>query len=111
MPRKGLSVLRTDLFWTHPALSRLRNYCMHYVYVLKSRETRFLYIGVTGDLKKRVAAHNSERHSDAFTQKYKPWKLIYYEAYLSREDAYVREVALKKYGSSLGQLRKRVRRS
>ena len=84
---------------------------MFYVYVLKSGKTRFLYTGVTSDLKRRMLAHNSERASREFTQRNKPWKLVYYEAYLNEQDARDREAALKKYGASLGQLRKRVKRS
>ncbi|MBI2476398.1 MAG: GIY-YIG nuclease family protein [Candidatus Taylorbacteria bacterium] len=84
---------------------------MFYVYVLKSEKTRFLYMGFSNNLKARVVAHNSERTSREFTQRNKPWKLIYYEAYFSEQDARDREVALKKYGASLGQLRKRLKRS
>ena len=96
-----------------PALSSL---CanvngMYYVYMLKSEKTRFLYIGVTSDLKRRFSEHNSERASRAFTQNNKPWKLVYYEAYLNEQDAHDREAALKNYGAGLGQLRKRVKRS
>ena len=96
-----------------PALSSL---CANirecfYVYILKSAKTHFLYVGVTSDLVRRFAAHNSERASREFTDRNKPWKLVYYEAYLSEHDARDREAALKKYGASLGHLRKRVKRS
>ena len=96
-----------------PALS---SFCanilvMMYIYVLKSAKTRFLYTGVTNNLKRRVLEHNSERASREFTNRNKPWKLVYYEAYLSEQDARDREAALKKYGASLGQLRKRIARS
>ena len=84
---------------------------MFYVYMLKSGKTRFLYIGVTSDLRRRFSGHNSERASREFTQRNKPWTLVYYEAYLNELDARDREAALKKYGVSLDQLRKRVKRS
>ena len=84
---------------------------MYYVYMLKSAKTRFLYIGITSDLKRRFAAHNSERTSREFTQRHKPWKLVYYEAYQSERDARDREVALKKSGANRGHLKKRVKRS
>ena len=35
-------------------------------------------------------------------------KLIYYESYLSEKDARKRERDLKKYGSALGHLKKRI---
>ena len=84
---------------------------MFYVYVLKSVKTRFLYVGRTNDLKRRLLEHNSERASREFSQKNKPWKLVYYEAYLNELDARDREAALKNYGAGLGHLRKRVQRS
>ena len=84
---------------------------MFYVYMLKSAKTRFLYIGVTGDLKKRLLPHNLERASREFTQRNKPWKLVYYEAYINEQDARDREATLKNYGAGLGHLRKRVKRS
>ena len=84
---------------------------MYYVYLLKSGKTRFLYVGVTNDLKRRFSEHNSERASREFSQRNKPWKLVYYEAYLNEQDARDREVALKNYGAGLGHLRKRVQRS
>ncbi len=96
-----------------PALSSLcaNVTVMFYVYVLKSAKTRFLYIGVTSDLKRRFSEHNSERASREFTQRNKPWSLVYYEAYLSELDAREREAALKKSGANRIHLRKRVKRS
>jgi putative endonuclease len=84
---------------------------MFYVYILKSEKTRFLYVGYTSDLKNRVRAHNSERNSREFTDRNKPWELVYYEAYLDEHDAREREAALKNYGAGLGHLRKRLQRS
>ena len=84
---------------------------MFYVYMLRSGKTRSLYIGVTNDLKRRFSEHNSERASREFTQRNKPWKLVYYEAYLNELDAHEREAALKNYGAGLGQLRRRIKRS
>lgn len=96
-----------------PALSSLcaSIHSMFYVYVLKSVKTRFLYIGVTNDLRRRFSEHNSERASREFTQRNKPWKLVYHEAYLNEQDARDREAALKKSGANRGHLRKRVKRS
>jgi putative endonuclease len=79
---------------------------MHYVYFLKSAETKWIYIGNTNDLKRRLAEHNSGKTS--FTRERGPWELIYYEAYKDKRDALSREQALKKYGSGLGQLKQRL---
>ncbi|MSR87866.1 MAG: GIY-YIG nuclease family protein [Candidatus Zambryskibacteria bacterium] len=65
---------------------------MFYAYVLESKEGE-LYTGYTGDLKKRVDEHNQGLNSS--TKRYRPWKLIYYEASLSGEDARRREGYLK----------------
>lgn len=66
---------------------------MFYVYVLQSDSDSGLYIAFTTDLKKAFRA-TPPRHS--FATSYRgPWKLIYYEAYLNREDAEGRERYLK----------------
>jgi len=66
---------------------------MHYVYVLRSGKDRGFYIGYSANLRKRFAQHIQ---GSAFATSYRgPWKLIYYEAYLNREDALGREKYLK----------------
>ncbi|NTW22307.1 GIY-YIG nuclease family protein [Candidatus Falkowbacteria bacterium] len=66
---------------------------MYYVYILKSRRNGKLYKGFTNDLKRRVSEHNSG-HSD-FTRNNGPWDLVYYEAFLSKDDARKEEQFLK----------------
>jgi putative endonuclease len=66
---------------------------MFYVYVLQSEVNEELYTGSTNDLKGRVVKHN--RGQVASTKRYKPWKLIYYEACLNESDAKRREQYLK----------------
>lgn len=68
---------------------------MHYVYLLKSDKNQDLYIGYTDDLKKRFKEHNGGRVK--YTKSYKPWQLIYYEAYKNQKDATKREYQLKKH--------------
>ena len=77
---------------------------MNYVYLLKSPEHGVIYIGFTTDLKQRFAEHQQLR-------RHKGWRLIYYEAYLDEGDARERERMLKHYGSSLGRLKHRLKRS
>ncbi len=80
---------------------------MFYVYVLRSLEDRGLYIGFSTDLRRRMAEH---KHRASFATKYHgPWKLIYYEAYIDRQDAEGRERYLKN-GSGRGFLRQQLRR-
>lgn len=60
---------------------------MFYVYLLESGSQR--YVGVTADLKRRVKEHNAGKNFS--TKPYIPWKLVYYEAHLSEDDARRRE--------------------
>lgn len=67
---------------------------MHYVYLLQSvKNPKWIYKGSTSDLKKRLKEHN--RGSNFSTAPYTPFKLIYYEAYLLKQDAEAREKYLK----------------
>ncbi len=45
-----------------------------------------LYNGITSDLKGRLKDHNSGA-GGLYTKKNRPYKLIYYEAYLNKKDA------------------------
>lgn len=62
---------------------------MYYVYVLESLKDERLYIGSTNDLKRRFLEHNAGK---SFSTKSRiPFKLLYYEAYLHKEEAFERE--------------------
>jgi putative endonuclease len=69
---------------------------MIYVYVLQSESDAGLYIGMTSDLRRRFEEHQSGESQS--TKGRRPWKLIYYEAYLQESDASGREVFLKSGG-------------
>lgn len=75
----------------------------YYVYLLKSNSKGVLYIGYTKDIKKRLDEHNGGLV--AYTRKYIPWDLVYYESYLSLEDAKIREKRLKYFGKAYEQLK------
>ena len=66
---------------------------MFYVYVLRSRVDGMLYVGFTGDLKKRVAQHNTGVVDS--TRSRVPLDLVYYEASRRQDDAIHRERYLK----------------
>lgn len=80
---------------------------MNYVYVIKN-ELDELYFGCTNNLRKRFFDHNSNK---SIATKGHEWTLVYYESYLSEEDAYEREGQLKKYGQALSQLKRRIKKS
>jgi putative endonuclease len=65
----------------------------YYVYILQSLKDNSLYIGYTSDLKRRFKQHNNGESSA--TKPFRPYKLIFYEAFLNRIDAKNREVYLK----------------
>ena len=82
---------------------------MFYVYVLKSKVDDKLYIGYTDDLKRRISEHNNKLSKS--TKIRAPFRLIYYEAYLSKSDAKHRENMLKGFSGSYTHLKKRIRNS
>jgi len=64
---------------------------MYYVYVLKGPKQ--FYIGSTNDLKRRFAEHQSNKSLS--TKNRGPWRLVYYEASISKSDTLIRENYLK----------------
>jgi len=83
---------------------------MHYVYKIKSEIRRNrTYLGCTDSLRRRLKEHN--RGKNKATRKYRPWKLVYYEAYLSEKDAKQREKDLKGKGSKRATLKKQIKHS
>jgi len=66
---------------------------MHYVYILKSEINDKLYKGSTANLKNRICEHNNSKVRS--TKSGVPWNLIYYEAFVRKEDAIREEMFLK----------------
>jgi len=58
---------------------------MYFVYILKSMRVNAYYIGVTSDMKRRLAQHNASENRS--TKRYIPWRMVYLEGYASEEDA------------------------
>lgn len=79
---------------------------MYYVYLLKSDFNQSLYVGSTKKLLDRVKQHNDGTQFS--TRRYRPWKLIYYEAYQNEQQARQREKALKHHGNAMRELKKRI---
>lgn len=82
---------------------------MFFVYILKSKQDKQLYIGYTDDLKKRFKEHNLGLVNS--TKSRRPMYLVYYEAYASRQDATKREHNLKLRAKALRQLINRIKLS
>jgi predicted GIY-YIG superfamily endonuclease len=66
---------------------------MKYVYILKSIEYDHFYVGITDDLRTRLAKHNAGEVPH--TSKYKPWRLKTYVAFSDKEQAFKFEKYLK----------------
>jgi putative endonuclease len=64
-------------------------YLPYCVYVLFSEKDHLLYIGFTSDLDQRITKHNSGGSKS--TAPRRPFKLIFCEFYLFKEDALKRE--------------------
>jgi len=58
---------------------------MYYVYVLKSGKNNKLYIGRTDNLQRRIQEHQSGKVWT--TKRILPIQLIFYEAFISKQDA------------------------
>jgi putative endonuclease len=65
----------------------------YYVYVLRSKNKNFVYVGQTTDLKRRFKEHNNRE--ELSTKHYAPFELIFYEAYRDRKDCLRREEYFK----------------
>lgn len=66
---------------------------MYYVYILQSQKDGSRYFGVTTDLKKRLYQHNAGQ--TVYSNKKRPYKLIWYSAFVNKEKAYAFEKYLK----------------
>ena len=66
----------------------------YYVYILTNKFDTLLYVGVTSDLRRRLAEHANGQYQ-GFTKQYRVHKLIYYEQYSDIHDAISREQPLK----------------
>lgn len=66
------------------------------VYILTNDNETTLYVGVTGDLSRRLVEHQ-EKLIEGFTSAYQLQKLVYYEVAENPEVTIAREKQLKKW--------------
>jgi putative endonuclease len=69
---------------------------MFYIYIMANERNGTLYVGHTDDLNRRVYGHQSGG-VPGFTSKYGVKMLVYFEAFETREAAFARERAIKKW--------------
>lgn len=83
---------------------------MWYVYILQSKkDSAYFYKGSTYNIGQRLESHNQGYVTS--TRHYKPFRLVYYEAYVSEKTARMREHAIKKSGSISIPLLRRIKES
>ena len=68
---------------------------MYFTYILYSLINNQYYIGCTNNLNDRIKRHNSGKVRS--TKSYKPWKLVYKEAYNTLSEARKRESQIKSW--------------
>ena len=69
---------------------------LYHVYILSNKANTVVYIGVTGDLMRRLWEHRNDV-ADEFTKRYHVQKLVYYESTTDAQTAIDREKQLKKW--------------
>lgn len=83
---------------------------MWYFYVIQSLSKKeYFYKGSTNDLRRRLEQHNAGKVFSS--SPYRPYRLVYYEAYLHEFAARIRESAVKKSGSVSTPLLQRIKES
>ncbi len=82
---------------------------MFYVYLLQSKKDKSIYIGYSNNLKERFVKHNNGQVP--YTNKHKPYRIVYYEAYIARKDAKRRERLLKENGGQRDFLKENIKNS
>jgi len=66
---------------------------MFYVYAIKSKVKKYIYVGMTNHLERRISEHNKAQNRS--TKAYIPFILIYQEEFNSRAEAREKEKYLK----------------
>ena len=68
----------------------------YFVYILANKTNTVMYVGVTGDLMRRLWEHRNDM-VEGFTKRYHVHKLVYYESTTDAQAAITREKQLKKW--------------
>jgi putative endonuclease len=78
---------------------------MKYVYILENHNSEHFYVGITDDLRVRLAKHNAGEVTH--TSKFQPWKIRTYVAFSDEASAIAFEKYLKS-GSGRAFAKKRL---
>lgn len=69
---------------------------MNYTYMVKCSDDS-LYTGWTNCLEKRLKAHNEGKNGAKYTKLKRPVTLVYYEGFVTKEEAMRREYQIKQF--------------
>ena len=64
-----------------------------YVYAIKSLIRKYIYVGLTNSIERRIDEHNKGKNRS--TKSFRPFKLIYSEKFETRMEARAKEIYLK----------------
>lgn len=70
---------------------------MYYTYILYSVSSGRYYTGHTDNVVRRLGQHNAGKVKA--TKAYRPWEIAYTEEFLTRSEAFKREMQIKSYRS------------
>lgn len=70
---------------------------MFYIYIIYSKTINKYYVGSCQDIQERLKDHLNSRSK--YTKIAKDWELKYFEDFLTRSEAYQREMKIKKMKS------------
>ncbi|MGB0869726.1 MAG: GIY-YIG nuclease family protein [Flavobacteriales bacterium] len=68
----------------------------YYVYIISNKRNGTLYIGMTGDIERRILEHKNKIF-EGFSKKYDLNILVYFEEHQTYQNAKQREFQLKKW--------------
>jgi putative endonuclease len=66
-----------------------------YVYILTNQHHTVLYVGMTTDLRTRLWEHRQKINPGSFTARYNVFKPVYYQEFVTEEEALERERFIK----------------
>lgn len=67
----------------------------YFVYILSNHTNSVLYTGMTGNLSRRILEHKHGSITNAFTKKYRMYKLVWYAEFNSPNEAISIEKKIK----------------
>lgn len=91
-----MSFVIPGLAWREPGTHDRVRGMAYFVYLMASKRSGTLYLGITNDLARRAYEHKSKRNI-GFTSRYGVDRLVWYEQFEDVRDAIDREKVLKKW--------------